>query len=49
MDQSSVTTSDNDPNSASGVGPQFGDLNNEFIRRYYQFLLQSLENPGSIN
>lgn len=44
MDQSSVTTSDNDPNSAGG--PQFGDLNNEFIRRYYQFLLQSLENPG---
>ncbi|CAO1417059.1 unnamed protein product [Diamesa tonsa] len=44
MDQSSVTTSESDPNSASG-GPQFGDLNNEFIRRYYQFLLQSLENP----
>lgn len=48
MDQSSVSTNDNDPNSASG-GPQFGDLNNEFIRRYYQFLLQSLENPGSIS
>ncbi|CAO1416518.1 unnamed protein product [Diamesa serratosioi] len=27
------------------VGSQFGDLNNEFIRRYYQFLLQSLESP----
>ena len=41
MDQSSVTNDD-----PVVGGSQFGDLNNEFIRRYYQFLLQSLENAG---